>query len=57
MGTGGGQTSDELVISVATDILNRLPPLFNRDATLAKYPTSYHQVVIANIFDLKLYNY
>ncbi|XP_073827136.1 dynein heavy chain at 36C [Musca autumnalis] len=36
-------TPEEVVINVATDILERLPKDFDRDAALAKYPTSYHQ--------------
>lgn len=34
---------EEVVTNVATDILNRLPKEFNREAALARYPTNYHQ--------------
>lgn len=37
------QTPEEVVINVATDILERLPKDFDRDAALLRYPTSYHQ--------------
>ena len=42
---GGGErlTPEEVVINVATDILQRLPKDFDRDAALYRYPTSYHQ--------------
>ncbi|XP_036329402.1 dynein heavy chain 12, axonemal-like [Rhagoletis pomonella] len=36
-------TPEEVVTNVATDILNRLPKDFDRDAAIARYPTSYHQ--------------
>ncbi|KAM7353017.1 dynein heavy chain at 36C isoform 1-T1 [Cochliomyia hominivorax] len=36
-------TPEEVVINVATDILQRLPKDFDRDAALYRYPTSYHQ--------------
>ncbi|XP_044576956.1 dynein axonemal heavy chain 7 [Cotesia glomerata] len=36
-------TSDEIIISVATDILSKLPADFNLDKALEKYPTSYNQ--------------
>uniref|UniRef100_A0A1A9WZY9 Dynein heavy chain 7, axonemal n=1 Tax=Glossina brevipalpis TaxID=37001 RepID=A0A1A9WZY9_9MUSC len=40
----GAQLSPEdVVTNVATDILSRLPKDFDRDAALARYPTSYHQ--------------
>lgn len=38
------ETPAELVIRVSSDILKRLPPEFDRDAALEKYPTDYHQV-------------
>lgn len=38
------ETPAELVIRVSSDILNRLPTEFDRDAALEKYPTDYHQV-------------
>lgn len=34
---------EELITNVATDILNKLPPEFDREQALKKYPTSYHQ--------------
>ncbi|XP_053674809.1 dynein axonemal heavy chain 7 [Anopheles nili] len=37
------ETPAELVIRVSSDILLRLPPEFDRDAALDKYPTDYHQ--------------
>uniref|UniRef100_A0A1A9WZZ0 Dynein axonemal heavy chain 7 n=1 Tax=Glossina brevipalpis TaxID=37001 RepID=A0A1A9WZZ0_9MUSC len=41
---GGAQLSpEEVVINVASDILSRLPKDFDREAALARYPTSYHQ--------------
>lgn len=36
-------TPEEVVINVATDILQCLPKDFDRDAALHRYPTSYHQ--------------
>ncbi|XP_068140477.1 dynein axonemal heavy chain 7 [Drosophila tropicalis] len=36
-------TPEEVVTNVATDILDKLPKLFDRDAVLLKYPTIYHQ--------------
>ncbi|KAF5288993.1 hypothetical protein FQA39_LY03872 [Lamprigera yunnana] len=44
LSSGGGQKSpDDLVADVATDILQRLPPIFDRDAAMEKYPTEYMQ--------------
>lgn len=43
-GGTGGQSPEALIDSVATDVLKRLPKAFDRDETLRKYPTSYHQV-------------
>lgn len=40
---GAEKTPDEIVLDVASDILAKLPPLFDRDATMAKYPTLYNQ--------------
>ncbi|XP_052895564.1 dynein axonemal heavy chain 12-like [Anopheles moucheti] len=37
------ETPAELVISVSSNILKLLPPEFDRDAALEKYPTDYHQ--------------
>lgn len=42
-GGGSAQSADDLIATVATGIVNRLPKLFDRDETLRKYPTSYHQ--------------
>ncbi|KAH8413286.1 hypothetical protein KR009_009673 [Drosophila setifemur] len=36
-------TPEEVVTNVATDILDKLPKLFDRDMALLKYPTLYHQ--------------
>lgn len=36
-------TPEEVVTNVATDILDKLPKLFDRDAALLRYPTLYHQ--------------
>ncbi|XP_017857964.1 PREDICTED: dynein heavy chain 7, axonemal [Drosophila arizonae] len=36
-------TPEEVVTNVATDILEKLPPLFDREAALLRYPTQYHQ--------------
>ncbi|EDW55574.1 GM17246 [Drosophila sechellia] len=43
--SGGSKalTPEEVVTNVATDILDKLPKLFDRDAALLKYPTLYHQ--------------
>lgn len=42
-GAGDRLSPEEVVINVATDILQRLPKDFDRDAALSRYPTSYHQ--------------
>uniref|UniRef100_A0A1A9UMG0 Dynein axonemal heavy chain 7 n=1 Tax=Glossina austeni TaxID=7395 RepID=A0A1A9UMG0_GLOAU len=34
---------EQIVMNVGKDILKRLPKDFDRDAALARYPTSYHQ--------------
>ncbi|KAH9495142.1 Dynein heavy chain 7, axonemal [Bulinus truncatus] len=39
----GGQSSDEVVDSVALDIIERLPANFDTEIALRKYPTSYSQ--------------
>jgi len=39
----GSSKTEKLVIDVSTDILNKLPPIFDIDAAGRKYPTSYHQ--------------
>ncbi|XP_032591888.1 dynein axonemal heavy chain 7 [Drosophila grimshawi] len=36
-------TPEEVVTNVATDILDKLPKLFDREAALLRYPTLYHQ--------------
>ncbi|XP_030383339.1 dynein heavy chain 7, axonemal [Scaptodrosophila lebanonensis] len=36
-------TPEEVVTNVATDILDKLPKAFDRDAALQRYPTLYHQ--------------
>lgn len=41
--SGGGKSTDEVVDEVAADILSKLPSLFDTDAALRKYPTSYKQ--------------
>lgn len=44
MSSGGAAKSpDEVVTDVASDILAKLPPLFDRDEAMEKYPTSYTQ--------------
>ncbi|XP_059164025.1 dynein axonemal heavy chain 7-like isoform X1 [Physella acuta] len=39
----GGRSTDDIVDDVASDILSKLPPNFDTDAALRKYPTSYSQ--------------
>ncbi|XP_060067000.1 dynein axonemal heavy chain 7-like [Ylistrum balloti] len=39
----GGKSTDEVVDEVAADILSKLPPNYDTDAALRKYPTSYKQ--------------
>ncbi|XP_041374659.1 dynein heavy chain 7, axonemal-like isoform X2 [Gigantopelta aegis] len=39
----GGKSTDDIVDEVAADILSKLPPNFDTDAALRKYPTSYKQ--------------
>lgn len=41
--SGGGKSTDEVVDDVAQDILSKIPPNFDTDAALRKYPTSYKQ--------------
>lgn len=38
-----GQSSDEIVFSVSSDILNKLPNDFDLVEALERYPTSYNQ--------------
>lgn len=42
-GDSAALTPEEVVTNVATDILDRLPKLFDRDAALLKYPTRYNE--------------
>eukprot|EP00117_Sycon_ciliatum_P025270 scpid3533/ scgid21010/ Dynein heavy chain 7, axonemal; Axonemal beta dynein heavy chain 7; Ciliary dynein heavy chain 7; Dynein heavy chain-like protein 2; hDHC2 len=39
----GGKSSDDVVLEVAADILAKLPPAFNTEEVLRKYPTDYNQ--------------
>lgn len=39
----GGKSTDDVVDEVAADILSKLPPNFETDLALRKYPTSYKQ--------------
>lgn len=44
MSTGGATKSpDQIVTEVASDILAKLPPNFDRDEAMERYPTSYNQ--------------
>ncbi|KAJ3192416.1 Dynein heavy chain 7, axonemal [Irineochytrium annulatum] len=45
-GGGGGaavKTSDEIVTEVATDILSRIPSVFNIEAAVQRYPVNYNE--------------
>ncbi|CAH1790213.1 unnamed protein product [Owenia fusiformis] len=41
--SGGGKSTDEVVDEVAADILSKLPKLFDTEAALRKFPTSYNE--------------
>ncbi|KAA0715776.1 Dynein heavy chain 7, axonemal [Triplophysa tibetana] len=42
--SGGSATStDEMVYEVAADVLNKIPPDFDIDAAMRRFPTSYNQ--------------
>ncbi|XP_052236951.1 dynein axonemal heavy chain 7-like isoform X2 [Dreissena polymorpha] len=41
--SGGGRSTDDIVDEVAADIISKLPPNFDTDAALRRYPTSYKQ--------------
>ncbi|KAJ3127539.1 Dynein heavy chain 7, axonemal [Nowakowskiella sp. JEL0407] len=42
-GGGGGKSTDEILMEVASDILSRIPPLFDIEAVTKKYPVNYHE--------------
>ncbi|KAJ3086325.1 Dynein heavy chain 7, axonemal, partial [Quaeritorhiza haematococci] len=42
-GGGAGKSTDEIVTEVATDILARIPTLFNIQAAITKYPVNYNE--------------
>ncbi|KXJ28065.1 dynein heavy chain 7, axonemal [Exaiptasia diaphana] len=41
--SGGGKSDDETVSGVADDILSKMPNVFDTEAALRKYPTTYTQ--------------
>jgi len=41
--SSGKKSSDEIVLSVASDILHKLPSNFDTEIAILKYPTSYKQ--------------
>jgi dynein heavy chain len=42
-GGGGQKTSDELLIEISSDILNRIPSAFKIDQVAQKYPVNYNE--------------
>lgn len=40
---GAAKSPDQIVTEVATDILAKLPPNYDRDEAMERYPTSYQQ--------------
>lgn len=40
---GAAKSPDDIVMDVATDILNKLPDNFDRNLAMERYPTSYSQ--------------
>lgn len=43
MSSSHGKSTDEIVDEVASDILNKLPPNYDTQMALLKYPTSYKE--------------
>lgn len=41
--SGGGRSTDDIVDDVAADIVSKLPPNYDTDAALRRFPTSYSQ--------------
>ncbi|KAJ3222973.1 Dynein heavy chain 7, axonemal [Clydaea vesicula] len=41
--TSGGKSSEQIVIDLATDILNRVPQQFNIEKVAQRYPVSYNE--------------
>ncbi|KAI8929129.1 dynein heavy chain domain-containing protein [Entophlyctis helioformis] len=42
-GQGGQKSSDEILIEVSTDILNRMPAAFNLESAIKQYPVNYNE--------------
>ncbi|RKO94828.1 dynein heavy chain and region D6 of dynein motor-domain-containing protein [Blyttiomyces helicus] len=42
-GSGGAKSSDEILIEVATDILSRIPSIFNIDSAMQRFPVNYNE--------------